>query len=102
MEPFPRFLRWGLLGAVGLYGAGLLVALLNRGVHFLEVLFVALLAAGTIVAVPAFAAGFFLLVRDWPRHKSPMNLALVILAGAEVLAAFALIVLFVSRMRLHI
>lgn len=53
-----------------------------------------LLFVGTIAAVPAFAAGLYLLLQHGPRYRSAVNIGMVAVAGLPV---FIIVMLALTR-----
>ena len=95
-EPFPRILRWALLGPFAVFAAAYLLALAGKGGQESKVLNGVLLlstGAAALVEIVAVPTAIILLVRDAPRYTSAGNILMTLAAGLPLLAVLLIVLL---------
>ena len=97
-EPFPKLVRWGLLGPFAVFAAVWFLAVLAKDSPDSKVLngiFLFATAGAAIVEIVAIPVAILLLVRDAPRYTSVGNIAMTLAAAVPILLVL-LVVLALS------
>ena len=95
-EPFPKLLRYALLGPFAVFAVAYVLALAGKAgpestiLNGVLLLFTGAAALVEIVAVPA---AIVLLVRDAPRYTTAGNILMTIAAGLPLVAVLLIVLL---------
>ena len=96
-EPFPRLVRYALMGPFGVFAAAYVLALLGKGGQESKILNSILLiatAGAALVELLAVPTAIILLVRDAPRYTSVANIVLTLLAALPIVLVSLVVLLF--------
>ena len=94
-EPFPRILRWALLGPVAIFALSWLVAIVTKGNNETAGFWLAVTGVAAVIEIIAVPAAIFLLVSRASRYGSVGNILMTLVAVLPILPAL-LFVLLVS------
>jgi hypothetical protein len=96
-EPFPRSLRWALLGPFAVFAATYLLAMAAKGGPESKVLngvWLLLTGAAALVEIVAVPTAIFLLIRDAPRYTTLGNILMTLASALPILVILLLVLLF--------
>ena len=95
-EPFPKLLRYALLGPFAVFAVAYVLALAGKGGQESKILNGVLLVstgAAALVEIVAVPTAIVLLVRDAPRYTTAGNILMTLAAGLPLVAVLLIVLL---------
>ena len=97
-EPFPRLLRWALLGPVAIFALSWLVAIVTKGNNETAGFWLAVTGVAALVEIIAVPTAIFLLLSRASRYGSVGNVLMTLVGALPIVPAVLFVLLFSGKL----
>ena len=97
-EPFPRLLRWALLGPVAIFALSWSVAIMTKGNNDTAGFWLAVTGVAAVIEIVAVPIAVFLLLRRAARYGSVGNVLMTLAGALPIVPAVLFVLLFSGKL----